>query len=110
MARAVFVPRVGLAPTELGPEVPTCVRRAEIRVDPLALDNPQAVVGLAPLHQTAAVVRHVLMGRDVPANDEDAAGALHPRAPKGDRLTRSPRLLVAVLVVVTAPSVMLAAR
>lgn len=110
MASTVLLPRVGRAPTELGPEVPTSVGGTEVGVDPLSLNNPQAVVGLAPIHQAPAVVRHMLVGRDVPANNEDAAGALHSRASKRDRLTRSPRLLAAVLVVVTAPSVMLAAR
>lgn len=90
--------------------MPTGVRRTELRVDPLTLDDPQAVLGPAALYQTGTVVRHVLMGRDALAGDEEATGALHPWASKRDRLTRSAGLLAAVLAVVTAPSVVLVAR
>lgn len=110
MARAVLVPRVRGARTKLRPEVPTRVRRTELRVDPLALDESQAVLGLAAFHQTGAVVRDVLVGRDALAGDEEAASALHPRASKRDRLTRSAGLLAAVLAMVTALSVVLVSR
>lgn len=109
MARAVLVPRIGGATTELRPEVPTRVSGAEFGVDLLAIDQPKAVLGLAPLHQTRAVVRHVLVRRDVLAGDEQAAGAFHPRATKRNRLTRSAGLLAAVLAVVTALAMVLVA-
>lgn len=89
--------------------MPTRVSRTELRVDPLAIDKPEAVLRLAAFHQTGAVVRNVLVGRDVLASDEEAAGAFHPRAPKRDRLTRSAGLLAAVLAVVTALAVVLVA-
>lgn len=109
MARAVFVPRVGGATTELRPEVPTRVSRAELGVDSLTIDQPKAVLGLAPFHQTGAVVRHVLVRRNVLAGDEQATGAFHPRTTKRDRLTRSAGLLAAVLAVVTALTMVLVA-
>lgn len=68
------------------------------------------MLGLAPFHQTGAVVRYVTVGRDVPAGDEETAGAFHPRASKRDRLTRSLGLLAAVLALGTALSVVLVAR
>lgn len=89
----------------------TRVRRTELRVDSLTIDEPQAMLSPAPFHQTGPVVRYVLVGRDVFAGDEQATGAFHLRSSKRDRLTRSPGLLAAVLaVVVTAPLVVLAAR
>lgn len=110
MARAVLVPRVGGARTELGPEVPTRVRRTKLRVYPLTLNEPQAVLGLASFHQTGAVVRDVLVSGDVFAANEETSSTLHLRASERDRLTRSPGLLAAVLAVVTAPAVVLVAR
>lgn len=111
MAGAVLVPRIGGTSTKFRPEVPTRVRRTELRVDSLTIDEPQAMLGLATFHQTGPIVRYVLVGRDVLAGDEEATGALHLWISKRDRLTRSPGLLAAVLaVVVTAPSVVLVAR
>lgn len=89
--------------------MPTRVSRAELRVDLLAIDQPKAVLGLASFHQTGPVVRHVVVRRNVLAGDEEAAGALQPRATKRNRLTRSPGLLAAVLAVVTTPTVKLVA-
>lgn len=109
MAGAVLIPRVGGTRTKLRPEVPTRVGRAELRVYSLAINQPKAVLGLAPFHQARAVVRDMLVGRDVLASDEEAANAFHPRAPRGDRLTRSAGLLAAVLAVVTALAVALVA-
>lgn len=89
----------------------TRVRRTKLRVDPLAVNEAQAVLRFAPLNQTGAVVRYVLVGSDALSAYEETAGAFHPRASKRDRLTRSPGLLAAVLaVVVTALSVVLVAR
>lgn len=111
MTGTVLVPRVSRASTKLRPEVPTRVRRTELRVDPLTIDEPQAMLSPAPFHQTGPVVRYVLVGRDVFARDEEAAGALHSWASKRDRLTRSAGLLAAVLaVVVTDPLVVVTAR
>lgn len=89
--------------------MPARMSGAEFRVDPLAINQPKAMLSLAPFHQTGAVVRHVLVRRNVLAGDEEAAGAFHPRATKRNRLTRSAGLLAAVLAVVTAPTVVLVA-
>lgn len=111
MTGTVLVPRVSGTSAKFRPEVPTRVRRTELRVDPLTLHQPQAVLSLAAFHQTGPIVRHVLMGRDALASDEEAAGALHSWASKRDRLTRSPGFLAAVLaVVVTDPLVVVMAR
>ena len=81
--------------------------RAELRIDSLALDEPQAVLGLATFHQTGTVVRHVLMSCDVIPSDEEASRAFHLWASKRDRPTRSAGLLAAVLAVVTTLAVVL---